>query len=95
MVVIRREALEHCVGYNVLHPDGHLGFVEFVLHDENGAVTGIGVACGLCVARFVVVPVEEIACVDPSFCRVTLFDTPQPGAYELAEVLSGHAHLAD
>lgn len=94
--MIRREALEHCEGYNVLHPDGHLGFVELVLNDENGAVTGIGVACGLFAARFVIVPVEEIARVDPKSCRVTLFDTPEPGPYEhFAEVLASHAHRTD
>jgi hypothetical protein len=92
--VIRGEALERCEGYNVLHPDGHLGFVDLVLHDENGAVTGVGVACGLFAARFVIVPLEEIARVDPSSRRVTLFDTPEPGPHEhFAEVLRSHVQL--
>jgi hypothetical protein len=93
VAVIREETLERCEGYNVLCPNGHLGFVDLVLHDENGEVSGLGVACGLFARRFAIVSLEDIARVDPSSRRLTLFDTPEPGPYEhIAEVLRARAH---
>ena len=92
--VIRQDTLERCEGYNVLYPGGHLGFVDFVLHDQNGDVTGLAVACGLFARRAVIVPIGEIARVDPSSRRVTLLDTPESGRDEdVARALRSHAHV--
>jgi hypothetical protein len=68
--------LRHCEGFRVVAPGGRLGFVEVVLHDEDGNLAELGVVGGLFGRRLAFVHVADIAAVDPRAERITL----KPGA---------------
>jgi hypothetical protein len=68
--------LRHCEGFRVVAPGGRLGFVEVVLHDEDGNPTELGVAGGLFGTRLAFVRVANIAAIDARAERITL----RPGA---------------
>jgi hypothetical protein len=87
------DQLTRCEGYHVYYPGGHLGFVEVILHGENGKPKAIAALGGVFGTRIVVIPVDEIAEIDPQRRRITLFDKPEAGEPQhFAEVLRSHGH---
>jgi hypothetical protein len=87
------DQLTRCEGYHVYYPGGHLGFVEVILHGENGKPEAIAALGGVLGTRIVVIPVDEIAEIDPQRRRITLFDKPETGEPQhFAEVLRSHGH---
>jgi hypothetical protein len=92
-MITSRHQLTGCEGYCVDYPGGHLGFVEVVLHDEDGEPKAIAALGGLFGTRIAIVPVDEIAEIDPDRRRITLFDKPETAEPQhFAEVLRSHRH---
>ena len=62
-----------------------------MLRDEDGELTGLVALRGLFGTRVVIMPVDEIATVDPPSRRVTLFDRPELERSEhFSEALRNH-----
>jgi hypothetical protein len=64
--------LRHCEGFRVVAPGGRLGFVEVVLHDEEGNPAELGVVGGLFGTRTAFIRVADIAAIDARAERITL-----------------------
>lgn len=64
--------LRHCEGFRVVAPGGRLGFVEVVLHGEDGNPAELGVVGGLFGKRVAFIRVADIAAIDARAERITL-----------------------
>ena len=69
--------LRHCEGFRVDAPGGSLGFVEEVLFDESGEVPeALVVVEGASGAVRLLVPIDQVAVVQPGRERVSLESSP-------------------
>lgn len=68
--------LGHCEGFRVDSPDGRVGIVELVLGKEDEPVA-LAVREGLFALHTIVVPIEDVAEVQPYAERIILRSTPR------------------
>jgi hypothetical protein len=73
------DSLEHTEGFQVLGPDGRIGFVELVVRPEEGA-EGLVVRTGLFRTRTVFVPSHEVGTVVSATGRLELPIAPRVSA---------------
>lgn len=65
--------LRHCHGFRVDGPSGRLGIVEDVLYGDDAArPAALAVLAGVLGRRVEIVPVEDVAAVDPRRRRIAL-----------------------